>query len=47
MLAFKTAWRFIIKSPFQTLTVILAVIIGIGGEFFILALGDVLNEMIL
>lgn len=47
MLAFKTAWRFIIKSPFQTLTVILAVIIGIGVEFFILALGDVLNEMIL
>ena len=47
MFELKAAFRFIIKSPFQTLTVLLAVIIGIGVEFFILSLGDVLDEMVL
>ncbi len=47
MFELKAAFRFIIKSPFQTLTVLLAVIIGIGVEFFILSLGDVLDIMIL
>lgn len=47
MFELKAAFRFLIKSPFQNLIVLLAVIIGIGVEFFILSLGDVLDIMIL
>lgn len=47
MLAFKTAIRFIKKSYFQSIIIVLTVIIGIGVQFFVLALGTILNNMIL
>lgn len=47
MLRLKNAFRFIIKKPFQSLVVLLAVFISVGVQFFILSLGSVLDKMLL
>lgn len=47
MINLRNAFRFIIKTPFQNLIVLLAVIVSIGVQFFILSLGSVLDYMIL
>lgn len=47
MVNLKNAFRFIIRNPFQSLIVLLTVIVSIGVQFFILSIGTLLETMII
>ncbi|MFA5560757.1 MAG: FtsX-like permease family protein [Acholeplasmataceae bacterium] len=47
MLPFKIAFRFIFKSPIQNLLIIFSIIVGVGIQFFILAMSGTLSNVIL
>ncbi len=47
MVALKIAWQFIKKSKIHSFVIFLTVVIGVGLQFFVFSLGNVLSSMIL